>query len=46
MIHKDMAKNMKYSFVWGKSTKHSPQRVGLNHKLSDEDVLQIIATVV
>lgn len=46
MIHKDMAKNMKYSFVWGKSTKHSPQRVGLNHKLSDEDVVQIIATVV
>jgi ribosome-interacting GTPase 1 len=46
MIHKDMAKNFKYSFVWGKSTKHSPQRVGLAFKLADEDVLQIVATVV
>ncbi|KAL9654394.1 hypothetical protein ABK040_010421 [Willaertia magna] len=41
-IHKDMKKNFKYGIVWGRSAKHTPQRVGLNHELADEDVIQIV----
>jgi small GTP-binding protein len=41
-IHKDLLKKFKYALVWGTSTKHSPQTVGVNHVLHDEDVLQIL----
>ncbi|MBQ4415456.1 MAG: TGS domain-containing protein, partial [Methanomicrobium sp.] len=27
--------------VWGKSVKHDAQRVGLNHRLHDGDILSI-----
>jgi hypothetical protein len=30
-----------YALVWGISTKHSPQRCGLQHVLGDQDVLQV-----
>ena len=40
-IHKDMKQHFKYALVWGTSTKHSPQRVGINHVLGDEDVVEI-----
>lgn len=30
------------ALVWGSSVKHNPQRVGKDHVLSDEDVVQII----
>lgn len=42
-IHRDMKKYFKHALVWGRSAKHSPQRVGLSHKLADEDVVQIYA---
>jgi uncharacterized protein len=45
-IHENMKKNFKYAFVWGKSVKYSPQRVGLSHKFCDEDVVQIFAAVI
>ncbi|SBS86854.1 GTP-binding protein, putative, partial [Plasmodium malariae] len=41
-IHKDMIKDFKFALVWGRSTKHNPQRVDLHHKLADEDVIQIV----
>lgn len=28
--------------VWGSSVKHNPQRVGKEHVLNDEDVVQIV----
>ncbi|WUR03976.1 developmentally regulated GTP-binding protein 2-like protein [Vairimorpha necatrix] len=40
-IHKDFYSDFKYALVWGRSAKHSPQKVGLNHVLEDEDVIQI-----
>ena len=45
-IHKSLAKDFKYSMVWGSSTKHSPQHVGLAHVLHDEDVVQIVKKTV
>jgi len=41
-IHRDLFKEFKFAFVWGKSCKFSPQRVGLSHVLHDEDVIQIL----
>ncbi|EGR30723.1 hypothetical protein IMG5_124900 [Ichthyophthirius multifiliis] len=40
-IHRDLVKDFNFGMVWGKSTKFMPQKVGLNHPLTDEDVLQI-----
>ena len=45
-IHRSLAKDFKYSMVWGSSTKHSPQHVGLAHVLHDEDVVQIVKKTV
>jgi len=41
-LHKTMVKQMKYALVWGASAKHRPQRVGKEHALEDEDVVQIV----
>ena len=41
-IHKTLAKQMEYAWVWGTSTKFNPQKVGKSHKLHDEDVVQIV----
>jgi len=30
------------ALVWGSSVKHQPQRVGKEHVLNDEDVVQIV----
>ena len=30
------------AIVWGSSVKHNPQKVGKDHVLNDEDVVQII----
>lgn len=44
-IHKTMIKNFKYAMVWGSSVKHRPQRVGKEHQLHDEDIVQIVKKV-
>ena len=44
-IHKALAKEFKYALVWGKSVKHNPQKVGKEHILEDEDVVQIIKRI-
>lgn len=41
-IHRNMAKNFRYGLVWGKSAKFAGQKVGLDHKLADEDILTIV----
>jgi uncharacterized protein len=41
-IHRNMAKNFRYGLVWGKSAKFDGQKVGLDHRLYDEDVITIV----
>ncbi|XP_039267250.1 developmentally-regulated GTP-binding protein 1-like isoform X2 [Styela clava] len=41
-IHKTLVKEFKYALVWGSSVKHNPQKVGKEHVLNDEDVVQIL----
>mmetsp|Transcript_15391 Transcript_15391/g.60156 ORF Transcript_15391/g.60156 Transcript_15391/m.60156 type:complete len:366 (+) Transcript_15391:63-1160(+) len=41
-IHRDFEHQFKTAMVWGRSAKHTPQRVGLGHTLLDEDVIQLV----
>lgn len=40
-LHKDFVSRFKFARVWGKSAKHSAQKVMLSHILEDQDVLEI-----
>ena len=40
-IHKDFVKKFEYARVWGKSAKHPGQRIGFEHELEDEDVVEL-----
>jgi ribosome-interacting GTPase 1 len=31
-----------YAWVWGRSAKHQPQRCGKEHRLMDEDIVQLV----
>ncbi|KAL1132331.1 hypothetical protein AAG570_010287 [Ranatra chinensis] len=44
-LHRSIAKEFKYALVWGSSVKHQPQKVGKDHVLNDEDVVQIVKKV-
>lgn len=44
-IHKTLLASFRFALVWGKSVKHNPQRVGKEHVLLDEDVVQIIKKI-
>ncbi|XP_064618976.1 developmentally-regulated GTP-binding protein 1 [Lineus longissimus] len=44
-IHKAILKEFKHALVWGSSVKHQPQKVGKEHVLADEDVVQIVKKV-
>ena len=41
-IHRNMKDDFRYAMVWGKSVKFGGQKVGINHRLLDEDVLTIV----
>lgn len=41
-IHKGLLKDLKYAIVWGSSVKHQPMKVGKDHVLNDEDIIQIV----
>lgn len=41
-IHRGILAEFKNAIVWGNSVKHTPQRVGKEHILMDEDVVQIV----
>ena len=40
-IPKGIIKQFKYALVWGTSVKHRPQKVGKEHVLHDEDIIQV-----
>lgn len=42
-VHRTLKEGFKYALVWGASARHVPQRVGLAHVVSDEDVVSIVA---
>lgn len=44
-IHKSLLTQFKYALVWGSSVKHNPQKVGKEHELADEDIVQIVKKV-
>ena len=44
-IHKQILKNLKSAWVWGASVRHQPQRVGKDHMLEDEDVIQLVKRI-
>lgn len=44
-IHKTIMKQFKYGLVWGTSVKHRPQKVGKDHILQDEDIVQIVKKI-
>ncbi|KAI9230746.1 MAG: P-loop containing nucleoside triphosphate hydrolase protein [Piptocephalis tieghemiana] len=41
-IHRSIIRQFRTALVWGTSVKHHPQRVGKEHILADEDVVQIV----
>lgn len=41
-LHKAIIHDLKHALVWGRSTKFNPQKVGKDHQLCDEDVLQLV----
>lgn len=44
-IHKAILAQFKCALVWGSSVKHNPQKVGKEHQLQDEDVVQIVKKI-
>ncbi len=40
-VHKDFVKKFKFARVWGQSAKFAGQRLGLEHELKDDDVVEL-----
>ena len=41
-VHRNIKDEFRYALIWGKSVKFGGQRVGINHRLMDEDVLTLV----
>ena len=41
-VHRDLARDFKYSQIWGKSAKFPGQKAGLDHKLVDGDIVCVV----
>ena len=41
-VHRKIKDDFRYALIWGKSVKFDGQRVGIGHKLMDEDVLTLV----
>ena len=41
-LHRALRQDFKYALVWGRSVRFGAQKVGLSHKLMDEDVLTFV----
>jgi len=41
-LHKDFESRFRYAKVWGENVKYQGQRKGLDHQLSDEEIVSII----
>jgi small GTP-binding protein len=41
-LHRDFVDKFRYAKIWGQSVKHDAQRVGLQHKLKDRDIVTIV----
>ncbi|MDQ4072839.1 MAG: GTP-binding protein [Thermoproteota archaeon] len=44
-IHRNMVRDFKFAQIWGKSVKFEGQKVGLDHKVIDEDILTIVKRI-
>jgi len=40
-VHKDFIKKFKFARVWGESATHDGQRVGIDHNLKDDDIVEL-----
>ena len=43
LVHRDMARTLKYARVWGRSVAADGQHVGREHRLADRDILELHA---
>jgi len=41
-LHRRMKEDLRYAQIWGKSVKFGGQKVGITHRLMDEDVITLI----
>jgi uncharacterized protein len=41
-VHRNIKDEFRYALIWGKSAKFGGQRVGITHKLMDEDVVTLV----
>ncbi len=44
LVHKQASKRFRYAQVWGPSAKYAGQRVGLEHRLQDNDTVTLVAS--
>jgi ribosome-interacting GTPase 1 len=42
-VHREMKNTLRYAQIYGRSAKHNGQKVGITHRLMDEDVITLVA---